>query len=70
MSSLAEAFGLGRGCFGREDVLNGTGTFPDRCRTPVVRPSDCLLPAPGSHSQREGLYSRLQGLKRATKVRR
>jgi hypothetical protein len=32
MTSLAEAFGLGRGCFGREGVLRGTGTFPDRYR--------------------------------------
>ena len=29
MTSLAEAFGLGRGCFGREGVLRGTGTFPE-----------------------------------------
>ena len=28
MTSLAEAFGLGRGCFGREGVLRCTGTFP------------------------------------------
>ncbi len=30
MTSLATAFGLGHGCFGREGVLRGTGTFPDR----------------------------------------
>lgn len=29
MTSLAEAFGLGRGCFGREGVLRSTGTFPE-----------------------------------------
>ena len=29
MTSLAEAFGLGRGCFGREGVLRCTGTFPE-----------------------------------------
>ena len=29
MTSLTEAFGLGRGCFGREGVLRGTGTFPE-----------------------------------------
>ncbi|TWB88642.1 hypothetical protein FB106_1155 [Synechococcus sp. Ace-Pa] len=29
MASLATAFGLGRGCFGREGVLRGTGTFPE-----------------------------------------
>lgn len=29
MTSLAEAFGLGRGYFGREGVLRGTGTFPE-----------------------------------------
>ena len=29
MTSLAEAFRLGRGCFGREGVLRGTGTFPE-----------------------------------------
>ena len=32
MTSLAEAFGLGRGCFGREGVLRGTGTFPESHR--------------------------------------
>ena len=32
MTSLAEAFGLGRGCFGREGVLRCTGTFPDSYR--------------------------------------
>ena len=29
MTSLAEALGHGRGCFGREGVLRCTGTFPD-----------------------------------------
>ena len=29
MTSLAEAFGLGRGCFGREGVLRCTGMFPE-----------------------------------------
>ena len=32
MTSLAEAFRLGRGCFGREGVLRCTGTFPDSYR--------------------------------------
>ena len=32
MTSLAEAFGLGRGCFGREGVLRCTGTFPESHR--------------------------------------
>ena len=35
MTSLAEAFGLGRGCFGREGVLRCTGTFPDSYRLGV-----------------------------------
>jgi hypothetical protein len=29
MTNLAGAFGLGRGCFGREGVLRRTGTFPE-----------------------------------------
>lgn len=29
MASMAEAFGLGRGGFGREGVLKGTGSFPE-----------------------------------------
>ena len=32
MTSLAEALGHGRGCFGREGVLRCTGTFPDSHR--------------------------------------
>ena len=36
MTSLAEAFGLGRGCFGREGVLRCTGTFPESHRSPFV----------------------------------
>lgn len=36
MTSLAEAFGLGRGCFGREGVLRCTGTFPDSYRPNLV----------------------------------
>ena len=37
MTSLAEAFGLGRGCFGREGVLRCTGTFPETGRLPSLR---------------------------------
>lgn len=37
MTSLAEAFGLGRGCFGREGVLRGTGTFPESYRREAGR---------------------------------
>ena len=33
MTSLAEAFGLGRGCIGREGVLRGTGKFSDSYRS-------------------------------------
>ena len=36
MTSLAEAFGLGRGCFGREGVLRCTGTFPESHRLGFV----------------------------------
>ncbi len=38
MTSLAEAFGLGRGCFGREGVLRGTGTFPETGGQPALLP--------------------------------
>ncbi len=43
MTSLAEAFGLGRGCFGREGVLRGTGTFPESHRSELVRECGLLL---------------------------
>lgn len=36
MTSLAEAFGLGRGCFGREGVLRCTGTFPETGLAPLL----------------------------------
>jgi len=39
MTSLAEAFGLGRGCFGREGVLRCTGTFPGSYRAQAARAS-------------------------------
>ena len=55
MTSLAEAFGLGRGCFGREGVLRCTGTFPETgggaylssCRPPYRRPVFSLSPPSG-----------------------
>ena len=37
MTSLAEAFGLGRGCFGREGVLRCTGTFPETGGSELLR---------------------------------
>ena len=40
MTSLAEAFGLGRGCFGREGVLRCTGTFPGSYRHAI--PTDVI----------------------------
>ena len=47
MTSLAEAFGHGRGCFGREGVLRCTGTFPDsyrgrlRLQLAILRATEC-----------------------------
>ena len=45
MTSLAEAFGLGRGCFGREGVLRCTGTFPDSYRH-ILNGGELLGPGP------------------------
>ena len=39
MTSLAEAFGLGRGCFGREGVLRCTGTFPETGGPQGIKPT-------------------------------
>ena len=48
MTSLAEAFRLGRGCFGREGVLRCTGTFPGSYRV-LGRSAESWLAMQDSH---------------------
>ena len=63
MTSLAEAFGLGRGCFGREGVLRCTGTFPESHRLKCLTgwPAVLLQGGPVNHS----LLVSIQGSGRA-----